>query len=212
LADPARRHFKAAWPPKTNIWPPRTSAAPAQSLLTTVCTLGTPVSADRGRVSHNLTGCAVPLQATHLQWVFGTAAMPTLLQKTLKVVPAPLVQVGVPSAPPALEWPNPTVEFKCGNCGAVLMRGEEGKVYPLVILCSSCGSYNNGVQKVRETNMMTDDWKPSHREVFQHQRKPKQQQQQQQQPVESTTDIEDLKRRVERLEEIIRTMLHGNLP
>ena len=66
---------------------------------------------------------------------------------------------------------------------------------------------------VREdTNMMTDDWKPSHRETFQHKRKPKQQQQQQQQPVESTTDIEDLKRRVERLEEIIRTMLHGNLP
>jgi hypothetical protein len=56
--------------------------------------------------------------------------------------------------------------------------------------------------------MMTDDWKPSHRETFQHKRKP--QQQQQQQPV--TTDIEDLKRRVERLEEIIRTMLHGNLP
>ena len=91
------------------------------------------------------------------------------------------------------------------------MRGEEGKVYPLVVLCSSCGSYNSTVQKVRETNMLTDDWKPSHRETFQHQRKPKQQQQQQQ-PVESTTDIEDLKRRVERLEEIIRTMLHGNLP
>jgi hypothetical protein len=64
-----------------------------------------------------------------------------------------------------------------------------------------------------DTNMMTDDWKPSHRDTFQHKRKPKQQQQQQQQPpVESTTDIEDLKRRVERLEEIIRTMLHGNLP
>jgi hypothetical protein len=63
--------------------------------------------------------------------------------KTLQIVPAPLVEV-VPSAPPALEMPNQslTVEFKCGNCGAVLMRGEEGKVYPLTILCISCGSYN----------------------------------------------------------------------
>jgi hypothetical protein len=45
--------------------------------------------------------------------------------------------------------------------------------------------------------MMTDDWKPIHRETFQHKRKPKQQQQQQQQPqqpkqpVEPTTNIED---------------------
>ena len=69
------------------------------------------------------------------------AAMRALLQKTLTVVPAPLVQ-RVPSAPPALEWPNPTVEFTCGNCSAVLMRGEEGKVYPLIVLCG-CGSYNS---------------------------------------------------------------------
>ena len=67
--------------------------------------------------------------------------MPTLLTKTLRVVPAPLVQ-SVPPAPPVLEMPNPTVEFTCGNCGAVLMRGEEGKVYPLIVLCS-CGSYNS---------------------------------------------------------------------
>ena len=69
------------------------------------------------------------------------AAMPILLAKTLKVVPAPLVEA-VPSAPPALELPNPTVEFTCGNCGAVLMRAAEEKVYPLVVLCNSCGSYN----------------------------------------------------------------------
>ena len=36
--------------------------------------------------------------------------MPTLLPKTLKVVPAPLIEV-VPRAPPALELANPTVEF-----------------------------------------------------------------------------------------------------
>ena len=70
--------------------------------------------------------------------------MPTLLTKTLRVVPAPLVEA-VPSAPPALEMPNqsPMVEFTCGNCSAVLMRAAEEEVYPLVILCSSCGSYNS---------------------------------------------------------------------
>ena len=37
----------------------------------------------------------------------------------------------------------PTVEFKCGDCGAVLIRGEEGRIYPLVVLCSSWDSYNS---------------------------------------------------------------------
>ena len=64
--------------------------------------------------------------------------MPALPRWTLKVVPAPLIE-GVPTAPPALETPNPTVEGKCGKCGAVLMRGEEGKAPPLMILCVSCG-------------------------------------------------------------------------
>ena len=70
--------------------------------------------------------------------------MRALLQKTLKVVPAPLIEV-VPRAPPALEMPNqsPMVEFKCGDCGTVLIRGGEEKIYPLVVLCSSCGSYNS---------------------------------------------------------------------
>ena len=68
--------------------------------------------------------------------------MPTLLPKTLKVVSAPLIEV-VPRAPPALELRNPTVEFTCGNCGAVLMRADEEKVYPLVVLCNSCGSHNS---------------------------------------------------------------------
>ena len=68
--------------------------------------------------------------------------MPALLQKTLKVVPAPLIEA-VPTAPPALEALNPTVECKCGNCGAVLIRGDESKAYPLMVLCISCGSYNS---------------------------------------------------------------------
>jgi hypothetical protein len=58
--------------------------------------------------------------------------MPALPQRTLKVVPAPLVEA-IPTAPPVLEEPNSTVEFKCGNCGAVLMRVNERKAYPLII-------------------------------------------------------------------------------
>jgi|tagenome__1003787_1003787.scaffolds.fasta_scaffold20986429_11 predicted RNA-binding Zn-ribbon protein involved in translation (DUF1610 family) len=70
--------------------------------------------------------------------------MPTSERRPLKVVPAPLIE-SVPRAPTVLEMPNQslTVEFTCGNCGAVLIRGEEGKIYPLVVLCNSCGSYNS---------------------------------------------------------------------
>jgi hypothetical protein len=67
---------------------------------------------------------------------FGTelfAAMPALPQKALKVV----------SAPPVMEAPNPTVELKCGNCSAVLMRVDEGKAYPLMIHCTSCDAFNS---------------------------------------------------------------------
>jgi hypothetical protein len=55
--------------------------------------------------------------------MLSVAAMLALLKKTLKVVPGPLVTGAVPIAPSALEALNPTVECKCGNCGAVLMVG-----------------------------------------------------------------------------------------
>ena len=55
--------------------------------------------------------------------------MPTRLPRILKVVPAPLIEV-VPRAPPALELPNPTVEFTCGNCGAVLCVRTKKKFIP----------------------------------------------------------------------------------
>ena len=46
-------------------------------------------------------------------------------QKTLKVVPAPLALDAVDDAPPVWEAVSPTVEYTCGNCGAVLMRANE---------------------------------------------------------------------------------------
>ena len=111
------------------------------------CINGTPArSTDRGRVSWpDLVPPRSPISDLGDCRIWNLVAVPALRQKTLTVVPAPLVQVGIPSAPPVLEMPNQslTVEFTCGNCGVVLMRGEEGKVYPLVVLCSSCGSYNS---------------------------------------------------------------------
>jgi DNA-directed RNA polymerase subunit RPC12/RpoP len=68
--------------------------------------------------------------------------MPALPQRTLKTVPAPLIE-SIPTAPPVLEMPNPTVEYKCGNCSAVLMHVDESKTYPLIVHCVSCGSYNS---------------------------------------------------------------------
>jgi hypothetical protein len=69
--------------------------------------------------------------------------MPALTRWTLRVVPAPLIE-GVPKAPPVLETTtNPTVECKCGKCGAVLMRGDKSKARPLMVHCVSCSSYNS---------------------------------------------------------------------
>jgi hypothetical protein len=68
--------------------------------------------------------------------------MPALPQRTLKLVPAPLVE-GVPKAPPELQTPNPTVECKCANCGAVLMRVDGSKACPPIVHCISCGSFNS---------------------------------------------------------------------
>jgi hypothetical protein len=67
--------------------------------------------------------------------------MPALRKKTLKVVPTPLVET-VPTAPPTLEVLHPTVELKCGNCGAV-QRGDRSKTGPLMVHCLSCDSYNS---------------------------------------------------------------------
>jgi hypothetical protein len=48
-------------------------------------------------------------------------AMSALAQKTLKVVPAPLVAAAAIKAPPVLKALDPTVEYRCGGCGVVLI-------------------------------------------------------------------------------------------
>ena len=44
--------------------------------------------------------------------------------------------------PPILNASDHTVDFVCGNCGAVLMYGEHGQVHNVTIHCLACGSYN----------------------------------------------------------------------
>ena len=65
-----------------------------------------------------------------------------MLQKALKIVPAPLVTAAVPDAPPVLERPEPTVEFTCGSCGAALMRVGQSKPHILIVHCTECDAYN----------------------------------------------------------------------
>ena len=70
--------------------------------------------------------------------------MSALPQKTLKVVPAPLVLSAVNEAPPVWEAVSPTVEYTCGNCSAVLMRANEDKpIHALIIRCTSCDTCNS---------------------------------------------------------------------
>jgi len=64
-----------------------------------------------------------------------------MFQKTLKIVPAPLVKVA--SAPPVLEGYGPRAEYSCGNCGAALMRMDPSKPHILVVHCIACDAYNS---------------------------------------------------------------------
>jgi predicted RNA-binding Zn-ribbon protein involved in translation (DUF1610 family) len=66
-----------------------------------------------------------------------------MLQKTLKTVPPSLAIAAVADAPPVLEEAEPTVEYKCGHCGAVLMRVDQSKPHVLMVHCTSCDSYNS---------------------------------------------------------------------
>jgi hypothetical protein len=70
--------------------------------------------------------------------------MSDLPQKTLKVIPEPPLVLGaVVHAPPLLKATRPTLEYACGNCGALLMRADEKEDHALVIHCTLCDSFNS---------------------------------------------------------------------
>ena len=62
-------------------------------------------------------------------------------KRPLKVIPAPSAGHAL-DAPPALSASNHTIDYTCGQCGAVLLHAEEGQVHGLLIRCTACGSYN----------------------------------------------------------------------
>ena len=66
-----------------------------------------------------------------------------MLRKALKVVPTPLATAAVADTPPLLEAPEPTVEYTCGHCGAVLMRVDQRKLHALMVHCTECDAYNS---------------------------------------------------------------------
>lgn len=59
----------------------------------------------------------------------------------LKPIPTPRAH-HIISAPSVLIASTNTVDYVCGDCGAVLMHAEHGQVHNLVIHCTLCGSYN----------------------------------------------------------------------
>jgi hypothetical protein len=42
-----------------------------------------------------------------------------------------------------LKAQDPTVEYRCGGCGAVLMSADKNKLHALIIHCTSCDAYNS---------------------------------------------------------------------
>jgi hypothetical protein len=65
----------------------------------------------------------------------------TRRRETLTVVELPLGG-RVVDAPPVVTATANSIDFCCGNCGAVLMQAEEGHVHRL-IHCTWCSSYNS---------------------------------------------------------------------
>ena len=58
-----------------------------------------------------------------------------------RVTPTPWAHCIV-SAPPILIASTNSIDYVCGDCGAVLMHAELGQVHNLVVHCTECGSYN----------------------------------------------------------------------
>jgi predicted RNA-binding Zn-ribbon protein involved in translation (DUF1610 family) len=62
-------------------------------------------------------------------------------QRRLRVVEAKGIENSV-SAPPILYASSHTMDFVCGNCGAVLLHAEDNQVHGLFIHCTKCGATN----------------------------------------------------------------------
>jgi DNA-directed RNA polymerase subunit RPC12/RpoP len=60
----------------------------------------------------------------------------------LKAIDAPRIGPVV-SAPPVLKASDDTIDYTCGKCGTLLLHAELDQVHNLIILCTSCGSYNS---------------------------------------------------------------------
>ena len=62
-------------------------------------------------------------------------------QRRLRVVEAKGIENTV-TAPPILYASSHTIDFVCGNCGAVLLHAEDDQVHGLFIRCAKCESLN----------------------------------------------------------------------
>ena len=62
-------------------------------------------------------------------------------QRRLRVVEAKGIENSV-NAPPILYASSHTIDFVCGNCGAVLLHAEDDQVHGLFIRCTKCESLN----------------------------------------------------------------------
>lgn len=62
-------------------------------------------------------------------------------QRRLRVVEAKGIENTV-TAPPILYANSHTIDFVCGNCGAVLLHAEDDQVHGLFIRCTKCESLN----------------------------------------------------------------------
>jgi DNA-directed RNA polymerase subunit RPC12/RpoP len=62
-------------------------------------------------------------------------------KRPLRLIESPRVGHAL-NAPPALTASSHTIDYTCGQCGAVLLHADDGQVHGLLIRCSACGSYN----------------------------------------------------------------------
>jgi hypothetical protein len=67
---------------------------------------------------------------------------------SLKVISA------VVSAPPVLKASDHTIDYACGNCGAVLLHAEDGQIHNLVLSTAP-----NAARTIRQT-LKAASWRP----------------------------------------------------